>query len=418
MDIKKKILSDPLIKWVFDNSPKETYLVGGYIRDLLRGEMPEDKDFVLKGNAEKIAKKAAKMFGGKVIDLHNKQTFRVAPKGRMFIDFSALKNEIMVDLQSRDFTINAIAWSPGSGIMSPDKYMEDVENRMVRHIKPQNLLDDPLRILRAYRLAAQLDFKIQIDTRGLLEKYSKKIESAAPERITEELFKLLNCENALNYIKLCALDNVLSRLLLLTDDNIDINLHSIKAYDRFIQKYVNIHNRTDMNTYLSTELSQGLKKYGFIRCYLLLRKFNNKAQRTCSTGTRSEILKENNMLRFSTRIQKSLYYMERAESMCRGRITDRRLYQIFTNAGDCIRDIAIIQSIIKPSSHCRIITKAEEFLHKRNNTLINGRDIKKILGIDSGMVIGEIKEKVCENHFLGNIRNRRDAREFIIHNFT
>ncbi|KPK00365.1 MAG: hypothetical protein AMK71_08430, partial [Nitrospira bacterium SG8_35_4] len=82
MDFAQKILTDPINKWVFDHSPKETYLVGGYIRDLLRGELPGDKDFVLKGDAEKTAKKAARMFGGKFIELQNKQTFRVALKGR------------------------------------------------------------------------------------------------------------------------------------------------------------------------------------------------------------------------------------------------------------------------------------------------------------------------------------------------
>ena len=418
MDFKKKILSDPLNKWVFDHSPEETYLVGGYIRDILRGEEPEDKDFVLRGDAEKIGRKAARMFGGKIIALHNKQTFRVALKGRKFVDFSPLKNQIMNDLQSRDFTINAIAWSPGSGIMSPDNYIDDIKNRVVRHIKPQNLLDDPLRILRAYRLSAQLEFKIESATRMLLKKFSGKIESAAPERITEELFKLLNDKNAFNYVQLCAEDNVLSRLLYLSNCNIAINIDTIKTYDYLLQKYQGKNKRVDMNYYLCTELSQGLKRYGFIRFYLLLRKYNKKAQRIYYRGTASEIMSKNRMLRVSTRIRKSLCYMEKAESIFSGRITERRLYQIFRNAGDCIYEIAIIQSIMKPGSHRRFIDKAKEFLHTKNNTLLNGRDIIKILGLESGRVIGEIRDSVLENQFYGDIRNRREAREFIIRNFT
>ena len=415
MEFTQKILADPINKWVFDHSPEETYLVGGYIRDILRGEMPEDKDFVLKRDAEKTAKKAARIFGGKFIDLHNKQTFRVALKGGRFIDFSPLNNTIMEDLQSRDFTMNAIAWSPASGFMSPDNYKDDIEKKVVRHIKPQNLLNDPLRILRAYRLAAQLDFEILNDTRELLKKYSKTINSAAPERTTEELFKLLNCNNVLNYLELCLKDNVLSSLLQLTNYNNAINLISIEAFEDLQQQYLSSHQ---IKTYLSDEFSQGLNKYAFIRLYLLLRKYDKNANRICDKETVSDLPHKKGMLRLSTRIRKSLYAIEKAESMFSGRMTDGRLYQIFKNAGDCIYEITILLSITKPARYRRIMKKAEEFLYSRNNTLLNGTDIKKLLGIESGRVIGAIKERVLENQFRGNIRNRRDAREFIMRNFT
>jgi hypothetical protein len=124
------------------------------------------------------------------------------------------------------------------------------------------------------------------------------------------------------------------------------------------------------------------------------------------------------MLLLSTRIQRSLYSIEKAELLFRGRMTDSRLYQIFKNAGDCIYEIAILLSITKPAHYRHIMKKAEEFLYSRNNTLINGTDIKKLLGIGSGRVIGEIKERVLENRFRGNIRNRHDASEFIMRNFT
>jgi len=418
MDIRQKILSDPLNKWVFDNSPKETYLVGGYMRDLLRGETSDDKDFITKGDAEEIALEAAKKFDGKVIDLHNKQTLRVVLKEKRFIDFSALKNDLMDDLQSRDFTINAIAWSPSAGIMSPENCREDVENRVVRHIKPQNLLDDPLRIFRAYRLSAQLNFKIQFDTRRLLKKFSKKIESVAAERITEELFKLLNNKNALKYIKLCVEDNVLSRLVPLTNYNLDINLHTIDLCDKLLQECSHEKKRINMHDYLWTECSQGLRNFGFIRFYLLLRKFDEKAQRIYERGHLYNILNKCKILRISTRIQKSFCSMEKAESMCNGRMTDKRLYKIFRTAGDCIYEIAIVLAIKKTGSRSSIIDKAEEFVYKRNNTLINGHEIRKILGIESGRVIGEIKDRVFEHQFRGNIAKRREAREFIIRNFT
>jgi transcriptional regulator len=110
--------------------------------------------------------------------------------------------------------------------------------------------------------------------------------------------------------------------------------------------------------------------------------------------------------------------MKKSESMFNGRLTDKRLFWIFRNAGDRVYEIAIVLSIKKTGCYSRIMKKAEEFLHQRNNTLINGNDIKKMLGIESGRVIGEIKDRIFENQFRGNIRNYHDAREFIVRNFT
>lgn len=418
MDYTTKIFADPVNRWIFTHSPKDTYIVGGYIRDLLRGQMAEDKDFVLKGDVEQTAQKTAEMFGGKFMAFHNKQTFRVVLKEGNYIDFSALRNDIMRDLKSRDFTINAIAWSPGSGILSPDDYTQDIVNRVLRHISPQNFLDDPLRILRAYRLSAQLDLRIQSDTRSLLKKYSKRLMSVVPERITDELLKLMNSKNAFKYIALSAEDNVISRLLNVSNYDIEINLTLLKSYEKFLQKVCKLQNKNYINDYLNSEFSQGLKRRGFIRLYLLLRKHNKSELHPCATGSLADALHENMILRLSNRIIRSLRFMEKAESMCCGPLTDKRLYHIFRSAGDCVYDTAIIQSVIKSRRHFRIMTKAHEYVHKRKNILLSGLVIQKSLGIKPGRVIGEIKEKVFENHFRGNIRNRRDARDFIVRNFT
>jgi poly(A) polymerase len=418
MDMKKKILSDAVNRWVFNQSPKDTYLVGGYIRDLLRGETPEDRDFVLKKDAQEIARKAAKTFGGRVIDLHNKQTFRVSLKGGNFIDFSPLKNNIMHDLQSRDFSINALAWSPDSDMISPLHSAKDIEKRIIRHMNPQNLLDDPLRILRAYRLSAQLDFTILDATRRLLKNHSEKILSPAPERITEELFKLLNCDNAFYSLQLCAEDNVLSRIAMLSNYNININLHMIQALDRLIQKDSLKNKRIHILNYLQSELSQGLNRFGFIRFYLLMRKYSKQGKRLYNIESVSGILQKNNSIRVSSRIRKSFHSLEKSESLSSGRITDKRLYRTFRYAGECIYEIAIIQSIVNPRNLERLLRKADEFMHQRNKTLLNGRDIQKIAGTAPGIIIGEIKDRLLEHQFRGKIRNRHEAREFVIRNFT
>ena len=165
MSISDKILSDPVNKWVFANSKNDTYLVGGYVRDLLRSRRSRDKDFVIKQNAGEIARKTAQKFKGTFIELKKNHTFRVAMDRKRFIDFTYLTDGIRDNLNERDFTVNAIAWSPDSGVIAPPDYMDDIRNKVIRTVSTESLINDPLRVLRAYRLSAQLDFEIGRNTR-------------------------------------------------------------------------------------------------------------------------------------------------------------------------------------------------------------------------------------------------------------
>ncbi|MBI5664063.1 MAG: CCA tRNA nucleotidyltransferase, partial [Nitrospirae bacterium] len=221
MDLANKILSDPINQWLFNHARKDIYLVGGYIRDLLHGgDISKDKDYILKHNARKIALITSNKFKGTFIELKKDRMFRVALNDGQFLDFSQMQNNVLKDLSKRDFRINAIAWSPVKGLIDPFDGRTDLKNKIIRMISPENLSEDPLRLLRAYRLAAQLGFTIERDTRNYLRKYSSKIKKTASERITQELFKLLMTENASYYIALCEKDKVLHKILNVTNAKI------------------------------------------------------------------------------------------------------------------------------------------------------------------------------------------------------
>jgi tRNA nucleotidyltransferase/poly(A) polymerase len=219
MDFVKKILSDPMNRWVFKEAKRDVYLVGGCIRDLLIGRESKDRDFALKNDAGKIARKAARIFKGICIEFKNKNTFRVVLKSGHVIDFSRFKNSILKDLGERDFTINAMAWSPHAGIIDPFNGERDLRQGVIRLVNPVNLGKDPLRILRAYRIATQLRFSIGEGTRIYLSKYSAGLKSVARERITEEFFKLIIASNALYYLRLASNDKVLYKVTSITISN-------------------------------------------------------------------------------------------------------------------------------------------------------------------------------------------------------
>ena len=96
------------------------------------------------------------------------------------------------DMVRRDLTINAIAEDKDGNLIDPYKGQEDIKNKILRHVSPA-FVEDPLRVLRTARFAAQLGFCIAPETIGLMRKisFSKELETLAPERIWNEFMRAL-----------------------------------------------------------------------------------------------------------------------------------------------------------------------------------------------------------------------------------
>lgn len=399
MDISQKILSDPVNNWVFSHAGTEAYLVGGYIRDLMLGRRPYDKDYVLKKNARRTAKKFAKEFGGTFIELKEELTYRAALRNGQFIDFNNLEKKIEGDLLLRDYTVNAMAWSPDTGIIDPTGGILSIKKRAITAVSPRNLQKDPLRVLRAYRIAAQLNFSIDPQTKAFLKKYSDLITGSAPERITEELFKLLNSDNALNYLFFCVQDGVFKAIFGLTGNKIIKNLHELTLLEKFIKK-------TSKNHKLEQEISQGLNRLGLIRLSFLLK----NADKSHELG----------YIRPSNMIRQKIREILKAQELCKGRMTDKRLYEIFRTAGGSVYETALILSSMRPRRRDRerFIHRAYDYEKIKAKHLINGHEIKEILKIQEGAEIGRIQEKIKYAQFKEFFKNKSQAVKWIISNFT
>lgn len=189
------------LNWPFslDWLPSRTYLVGGAVRDALlnRHTTHLDLDFVLPQKAISLAQKIAQHYqAGFVILDHQREIARVVfPKST--VDFATRVGEnITTDLQRRDFTVNAIAYDPHhQELFDPLGGIQDLESRQIKMIARANLQDDPLRLLRAYRQSAQLNFQIDNQTRQTIAQLSYLLAQIAPERVRSELNYLLNLSN-------------------------------------------------------------------------------------------------------------------------------------------------------------------------------------------------------------------------------
>jgi tRNA nucleotidyltransferase (CCA-adding enzyme) len=194
--------------------PKTAYMVGGAVRDRILGRTREylDLDFVLPYDAVKVARKIAKHYkAGFVLLDRQRQIARVVfPEAT--VDFAQQSGEsIETDLHRRDFTVNAIAYNPHTQeILDPLQGCADLERRMMRMISPANLQDDPLRLMRAYRQAAQLGFTIETDTQTAIRSLASHITEVAAERVRVEINYLLLSSQGTPWITHAWEDNLLA----------------------------------------------------------------------------------------------------------------------------------------------------------------------------------------------------------------
>ncbi|MBV8884712.1 MAG: CCA tRNA nucleotidyltransferase [Chroococcidiopsidaceae cyanobacterium CP_BM_RX_35] len=176
--------------------PQPAYLVGGAVRDALLGRHSRylDLDFVLPTDAVKIARQIASRYqAGFVLLDAERQIARVVFE-QATVDFAQQEGATLkTDLQRRDFTVNAIAYNPHTGeLLDPLQGCADLQQGMLCMISPANLQDDPLRLLRAYRQAAQLNFTIDPDTQAVIRRLAPQLVRVAAERVQLELGYLLN----------------------------------------------------------------------------------------------------------------------------------------------------------------------------------------------------------------------------------
>ena len=168
-NIKKIILGNKINSKVFSLG-REVYIVGGYLRDALIGKEPRDIDYVVRGDIRQFAGLVYAALGltpakGTTVELKKEQMIRIVLKNGITLDFTELKSGIRDNLAERDFTMNAIAWSPGTDIIDPFNGVKDIAKHRIKAISIDNFRNDPLRLLRTYRFISELGWKTEPETR-------------------------------------------------------------------------------------------------------------------------------------------------------------------------------------------------------------------------------------------------------------
>ena len=231
------------------------YIVGGAIRDILLGLKPKDVDFatnlpygILKTLfSEYTPKETGKSFGVLRIRINNIDyeiaKFRKDIYGKekkvSFVD------DIRNDLARRDFTINAMAYNQKEGIIDLYNGQKDIENKIINFVgnAEERIIEDPLRVLRAFRFMSRFKFSLSENTVEAIKKQKELLKNIPEERITMEFSKLLLGENIKNTLTLMKDTGVL-----------ELIIHEFKATYDFNQ--CNPHHNLDLFNHIINVVSK------------------------------------------------------------------------------------------------------------------------------------------------------------------
>ena len=163
----------------------DIYLVGGTLRDELLGRPVHDRDYtILHGDETELRLRfpeAVRVGGRACVYIIRGDEYTLSPA-----------RSIMEDLETRDLTINALAKTPEGKIIGPDRALEDLRAKVLRPVRKQNFLDDPLRAIRAARFAAWFpEFEVHpslIEAMALVGR-SSLLQNVAAERVGREVLK-------------------------------------------------------------------------------------------------------------------------------------------------------------------------------------------------------------------------------------
>jgi len=212
IDLNKQLNKDlELQKIIKAIGNQKFYIVGGYIRDALRGKISNDIDVIFEDtDARQAAEKLSDELNGHFVVLDEENgIYRVVLDNKITcVDIvNPVENDIKKDIQRRDFTINAICYDvQNKEILDLTGGIEDLKKNIIRPIDEKNFFDDPLRVLRAFRFLSSTGGEFSTELPQMLKKYVPMLANCATERVNCELTKLFEGKNA--HTALAKLDEI------------------------------------------------------------------------------------------------------------------------------------------------------------------------------------------------------------------
>jgi len=389
---EKKIHKDKYDSFIFDRGRRrEVYLVGGYLRDLIRGIDSHDRDYIVRGNVLSFVRTIRKRTGGTIIEFKFKDTVRLALKTGHTLDFSHLEGTLEENLSQRDFTMNALAWSPGKGVIDLYNGINDIHRRVVRSISEKNLIDDPLRMLRAYRFSAEIDGTIDPATRRIIKQNHMMIHFSSDERITLEMFNLLNAKQSSTHLKMALADQLLNTILPFKFNQLSYSLKALVTFEKTILHLLPSY----IKVLLYETFAQNLSYKGLLCLHILLG--------DCFEGNSLyNVTISRKILNRLEVVNKGIKELKRMK-----KFNNDKIFRIFKNSGEASIDILIV------TNRLPLLKEFRRFQKIWRNGLLSAEEVMNIAGVSPGAELGKILVSLKKAKFEGILRSRKEAVSFI-----
>lgn len=410
----------------------EAFLVGGSIRDLLllKGSQKiREYDVVVGCDPAAFSRRIAEVLGGVFFPLdEERRIYRMMaspevsirapfPKGHDFIekrgvqvDLSLLKGTILDDLRKRDFTVNAMAIPVGAARegrmewIDPLGGMEDLKKGWLRAVSEEVFDEDPVRLLRAYRISALMGLKIEERTGELIEQKAYLLRNAPRERVRDEFFLILASRESAMWVAETERKGLLEMFPpFLSLPSLEMADHLLSELGVFGDLYPLIVS------HLNGEIG-GIPRYGYLKFAALIHDLRGE-------GTISRLSKE---FKLSKRGKRLLMNILTATSrVMKGGGGERSRASFFREYGEDGVEASLF--VLVTASSGKPLSKIKEYLHYYFNTfirrplppLLTGRDIISLFHIPPGTEVGRMLKALKEAEMEGKVVTREEAIRFL-----
>ncbi len=468
----------------------KSYLVGGFVRDALLGNETADIDLAVNADALETASRLAAALGGKSVPLDEvNRVARIVLAGEdREIDLSTLRDNIEHDLAQRDFTIDAMAvdldnmanqhsakklqrpTAKPSDLIDPFGGWKDLQNKIIRTVSETALESDPVRLLRAARLAFGLGFTIEQHTEEQIRRHASLISRVAGERVREELLRLLAVHGIgrlLPYLDETGLLAAIIPEMAETKgveqpkehywDVFEHSLHSVSALEFLLGqgswKYAGEETlaavpwSAQVQQHFGEEVSHGSTRGSLLKLSALLHDIAKPGAKAFDPSGRMRFLGHAGggatvaaaileRLRFSNKeievVQTTIENRLRPGQMSHeGELPSRRaLYRFFRDTGETGIDILYLSladhlaargpdlRLDSWQEHAKMVHYVLTRYFEEGSTvvpprLIDGHDLMNAFGLKPGPEIGELLEVAREAQAAGELTTREEALSYI-----
>ena len=447
-----------IIRDLAKRQKRQVYLVGGFLRNQKLGlSTALDFDFAVDRDALKLARSFARAVKGAFVLLdkeHGSARVVKSYEGRPWtFDFTDFRGkDIRQDLARRDFTVNTFCFDlADEKDCSPPQALKDLKACTIRMVSAKAFTDDPLRLMRAFSLAAQTGFKIEAPTNRRIQSHIHLINRAAMERIREEFFKILQSPRAYTTLaamhKIGLLEKIIPQIAVMFGvkqggyHHLDVWKHTLDMVRQLEDILPKLEQKSQLHTYLNEETGGGHSCRALLKLAALLHDIGKPETRKKEATRMTFHGHEHAGQRITRLVAKRLmlsvkerYFLEDVVRMHLRpgylanfkRPTTKALFRYFRDTKEKAPAIAVLAmadqratagpltTAAKARHHekiCQLIIEEyfKEAAKPQRLRLLSGHDLIKTLKLKPSPLFAEILGKVEEAQALGKVSTKDQA---------